>query len=731
MTRRNSKLKSNELDEIRYYLDHAKNAPRAINLAIIGGRASGKTSLLNMIQREAEKRSFSTVRLELDESDGVSQLSFFGKLFDSLLTKACENGAFEGIHGKTYYAYRDMADAYLIPEDKTFCPFIFPVQYAKAMGSQNFSINISDNVFKRDIQIIQNAVNKPIAILIDECDVLGKSRVHIEKLRNIFRNSSGFMLVLTGTEALFPLINDVFSPIIRQFKKINVKPFNSPRETRDCIIKPLENLGVNPFEVIDIETLLDVSAVHNLSGGRPYEIQLICHLLFRKVQTGRAKRLELTSDVLDDVIRELQSSQDTSIRPIVNKIRNLNLDQLNALAVLCACNGRADVDQIWFAHYLIVGFQNWTREKLQDYLKDLEDMGLITTKDNVIKFEGDEFDRIYGKYYSRKHDVQSSIENLPYELHLLFNLGAYVTDQLDYLETVEGTEPDTTNLHAIDDLILSLQTDKDFNPFDTDKAQLAEFIYETSLAFIQCAFYQIVSITLISPWNRVSRWYTVQITECGETRSIDEINQSLSDISKRSAELKGKIEIHIYKIPVFPIETLAQKILASKNDSLKKEMFDIHMSKMSEFYIEENDPDSALFHGKLALMYKELPDKEVDANNLGYLFMASNEFEIAQRLFEFAIGAKNNIPITALAKYNLGILNARMQNFDKATLLLKEAKADAQKMDLGDQWCACLYIAETANSLLEFKEVQNPNLVEATDKSLLSLEGYIFTSSNM
>ena len=47
-----------ELEEIRYYLDHARTAPRPINLAILGARASGKTSLLNMVALEATKRDF-------------------------------------------------------------------------------------------------------------------------------------------------------------------------------------------------------------------------------------------------------------------------------------------------------------------------------------------------------------------------------------------------------------------------------------------------------------------------------------------------------------------------------------------------------------------------------------------------------------------------------------------------------------------------------------------------
>jgi hypothetical protein len=214
-----------------------------------------------------------------------------------------------------------MVDAYDIPDDRTFCPFVFPMQYARAMSKGNVSAPVSDPSFKDDISQIQKQVGKPIAILFDECDVLGKSRVHLEKLRNIFMNISGFFIVFTGTGAFFPLINEVFSPIIRQFKKINVKPFDNEIETKDCIEKPLKSLGIRTQDVFDSETYSDIEAIHNLSGGRPYEIQLICHYLFKRVQQGKASKLQLSVDVLDDVLNELQTLQDVTVRPIVQQIR--------------------------------------------------------------------------------------------------------------------------------------------------------------------------------------------------------------------------------------------------------------------------------------------------------------------------------------------------------------------------------------------------------------------------
>jgi len=65
-----------EMDEITYYLDNNKNAPRPINIALLGQRASGKTSILNITELEAKKRGFCSVRINFDEGDIITQLAF-------------------------------------------------------------------------------------------------------------------------------------------------------------------------------------------------------------------------------------------------------------------------------------------------------------------------------------------------------------------------------------------------------------------------------------------------------------------------------------------------------------------------------------------------------------------------------------------------------------------------------------------------------------------------------
>ena len=112
------------------------------------------------------------------------------------------------------------------------------------MASGNSSVPLSDHNYKADLARIRSEVGRPIVLLFDEANVLARSRVLLEKLRNIFMNTPGLMLVLIGTPDLFPLMDEVFSPIVRQFKKINVREFKDRDETKECIERPLQKIGI-------------------------------------------------------------------------------------------------------------------------------------------------------------------------------------------------------------------------------------------------------------------------------------------------------------------------------------------------------------------------------------------------------------------------------------------------------------------------------------------------------
>ncbi|MGB6602281.1 MAG: hypothetical protein WBE77_14500, partial [Candidatus Cybelea sp.] len=82
-------------------MDQAAASGNPINLALLGERASGKTSNLNIIEKEAERRKFCTARIDLNEHDVSQPGEFFAKLIDQLFTAACLTDRIDGI-GKCF-----------------------------------------------------------------------------------------------------------------------------------------------------------------------------------------------------------------------------------------------------------------------------------------------------------------------------------------------------------------------------------------------------------------------------------------------------------------------------------------------------------------------------------------------------------------------------------------------------------------------------------------------------
>ena len=162
-----------------------------------------------MIELQARERGFCVARIDLNRGDVESELTSSSKLFDAAVASACamqvgDAGCFGGISGRTYETYLDMISAYTIPTDRLFCPFLFPLQYARAKASGIEHARVSDQVLRHDLELIRTNTKVHVVILIDECDLLSLNQILLQMLRNLFMNLSGFMLVFAGTDALFP-----------------------------------------------------------------------------------------------------------------------------------------------------------------------------------------------------------------------------------------------------------------------------------------------------------------------------------------------------------------------------------------------------------------------------------------------------------------------------------------------------------------------------------------------
>lgn len=711
-----------EMDEIKYYLDNAKYAPRPINIALLGPRASGKTSILNVTEIEARDRGFCVVRINFDEDDAKNQLMFFFKVFDSLLSEACQVGAFGGSYGKTYDTYLDEVVSCLIPEDKTFSPFLFPIQYAKAMSSNNLNAQVSDHSFRKDLIKIREEVDKPIILLFDEGNVLVQSRVLLQKLRNIFMNTLGFMLIMTGTPDLFPVMDEVFSPIVRQFKKININEFKNTDETRACITKPLESLGVKVNEVFDQETYRNVSDIHNLSGGRPYEIQLICHMLFRRLQSKRAEKMKLDFSVLEEVRRELETWQDIASRPILTMVRTLKKSELSTLSILCSCNGNATFEQLWAIEYIFNKELSQTEDEFRNIYQLCLDKGILKVDNNLISFAGDDFDQIYTKYFAREQDIMIGFPtSTTLEHKWQMALDRFIVEDFPIPIQLINSFPSMYSFESLSNMILELTNQTQGT--DTSLHNSSPFLnlYQLMLWYQKQRVLPLIIISSVLPWLNIEMFYSA--LEPTDLDILAEATSCLKELSVRIATVGGMLTIEDANLPIVPLNTLIHSAKKLNSRYIRISLSTIHGRYLLKIYNRQNR-EEALFHAKLAYEYYQDQRARI-ANDIGYVFLGTGEYEKAELLLKKSIitSQSGRLPFPDLPIYNLGILQAKcgqlidaLARFRSCIALINESSQEKERHVM---W---LWVPTVIDHTLLFEEYHDVDLLEMARKAEAAIE---------
>lgn len=691
-----------ELGEISYYLDYAKKVKKPINLAIMGQRASGKTSLLNMTHGEAQKRDFCVVRIDLDESDACSQLAFFYKLFDSILTSACEHGAFNGICGKTYQTYIQTSNSYEIPSDFTFCPFRFPNQYAYAMSRNNTDTQISDHNFRKDLQLIYQETKVPIIILFDESNVLTINRILLEKIRNIFMNIDGYMLILTGTPELFPIIDSIFSPLVRQFKKITLSAFKSRNETADCITNPLDKFGILYDDILSRNI---VDEVHHLSGGRPYEIQLICHFLFKQVQQKQTKVMKLNFRALEGIRSELLRSADLQSRTIINAVKKLSDRDLRAVGSLCCCDGHAKFEELWGIESAFSGTTFWTQQSLRSLLDRLITLGIFSEDKQIIKFAGDEFDKLYIKYYANEKKIHLNFLDSPVEVYWQVRLASA-------LSKLKGIYPfdsvyvckDIIDIGEIARKMGDLESQEDIF---ADGPLLVKDLYILMNRFDDQEALPILSISVKFLFLQVHSWYYF---EPGCSNNI-ECMELLEKIAGNVMSLGGELSYKVNIVSFSSRETLQRKVLFTTNEKLRIDLSNYHHHALFQSYVFEKNLEKAIFHADVAIKYN--PDiKYVSyCTNLGYIYIAKGELEEAKKILLRALSSDEKNYEKALPLYNLGILSAIEKDYQKSVEYFSTCIDYMAELGNVPRFCSCLFtLKEEKGELLVEECVNDPEL---------------------
>lgn len=431
--------RKDELKEIDYYLELSRSTTaKYTHLALIGERASGKTSLLNIIEFMANEKGFLAVKIPLNKETSSNDVLFFKEVFDGIMTKGAEKGMYGGIEEKIYRAFRRMIDTLDVSAE---IPILFGTAYI-GLKKKEHEAGIPQHVLIHDLKEISIEAKKigipTIVLLFDECNLLAQNETLLQKIRNAFMEVEGYILAFSGTEKMFPAISDVFSPIPRFFKRVNVKNFKDIKETEECLLKPLNEGEKQVFDRTCI------GEIHQITNGSPYEINLVAHYMFRRWKEERNPKIGLSPEVLDDVLNEIERLRKEGHYEIANKIRRY---WKNLLEVLISLLEFPNVSKEWLAEFMLLHEIDTLQLKdayikksiVMDYIEQLKKDGVISEEDGRIRFSGDQFDVLYLKYFCTSKGVRGTkeffvgfLEDPVSNLHRKLMVGIFLKDFQEY-----------------------------------------------------------------------------------------------------------------------------------------------------------------------------------------------------------------------------------------------------------------------------------------------------------
>ncbi len=394
--------RDSEVEEIRSCLTSSASG-RPIHIALVGERAAGKTSLLNSAASLAQGMELLPLRLDLDEGVTIDQFTFFRALFEEAVETLLRFDA-------------------IAPDDPAYLCWQHQIYLAETpvdqRGILNFGLlaqgklrgidipDISPALLRTDFETIAHRAakigRKGVVLLIDEGDLLAaRESILIQKLRNLMQLLSTWTLITAGTSYMFKTISDVFSPIPRQFKKIDVGPYASDPQVLECMMAPLKGLKLPTSHEPDPAAASDVAII---TGRRPYEINLVCYYIWEALAHGRQARFEPSLDVMNSVLQELRSNGRDL--PDVEHIRTLTPDDFET-AVEYLPFVELSLGEIALAKLLPNDFREGELEtklaEVRHAASYLESLGLVRVDGGILRATTSPLATVYFRYSAAYH----------------------------------------------------------------------------------------------------------------------------------------------------------------------------------------------------------------------------------------------------------------------------------------------------------------------------------------
>lgn len=668
-----------ELATINYVLDQAGTTRPLGYLALYGRRAAGKTSLLNMADKMATERGHVVVRVNLVPAH-ADPARFFATMYEELISsvsEVCELATSDGLR-ITPRVVRRIIEGGTVDDN---LQLEFPEHLAHAMNGGH----LSEMALRNDLCHLIEMTRRPIVLLIDEAQLIADRPDVLSMLRTLGMRLEGYVLVLAGTPELVERINEVFDFLLRQFEFVRVERFVEIADVVQCMTRPLQAVGLTPERCFPHRIESIAGDLMRLTDGNPYEIQLFCHVMFTRWQTGIADRMDLTAAAVDDVRTTLDVGNQHTDRPLVRMVRRMPDEALLALNVWCSSLERATVDEIRFASR-VSGQITLEADRLDGYLDQFVRDGAIELVDNRVRLIGDSSEHIYARL-STVQRLGTSAPILLGRINFRYLLGGELWDLLSeqilgsmrwLLRTCcMGMSPDFLDQGVLD--LNELPTDRrvTFTVEYLHEAILnSEVPHALHLTTVECSYGE----------TTATRWICRSAADDFDLN----IHPAFVAAQQRVTGLGGALCAERTTIPLRPMNEIVDWLI----DRFAEPTARFHMASRhaSAAIAAYGVDDNAGTFTHLEWAFRLSPYWE-PANNLAYLNLVAGNHSASRNWALRAVPLSGAAYQRALSRYNGGVAAALESDWAEARVLLADAAADLEhRSPLDDDPTEVLYL---------------------------------------
>jgi hypothetical protein len=358
---------------------------------LVGGRASGKTTFLLKMQEKLSSANIPSVFIPLDESmvEKGSEIIFYRTMVErALIELKNKNLINTDIRDKILGLIRNIKQLEIGVD---FSAIRLMASLSKEESPKKMDYFVLKDAIDELLKLIEKEPGNKngIIFIFDEANVFINNRRMLEVLRNVFQHTPKIGLVLAGTMNVIDNISEVFSPMARFFKKLEIGPYPGEQYVLEAIQKPIVKTQKMLSQKYILKVNYDVykEKINDFTNKMPMDINLLTHYAFEdacKKFNKRESVIELTyflnKDVINSAIKELRGTFQYS-----NFLESLTSEEVNLLKILSSSTyslTNVELSALIFLSKYGTSITSLETKKMMDDLINLED-GVVNIDDEL------------------------------------------------------------------------------------------------------------------------------------------------------------------------------------------------------------------------------------------------------------------------------------------------------------------------------------------------------------